>query len=389
MTLASITEAELSDSVAAFLQAKRSPPRIHKQRINRVTAGHEQPIAFAPAEAQVRAAFRQRNVPDSLALRVEHAHAVEFFQVGFRVAVAAPAAPQVAGFVALDAVDGGVVQAFDVLAAFAQGAVVFHGNRPDQAIGFGAAFDDVEGFFIRGKAQAVGAAEVVDHAGDLFALAVDAVHGVRLGRGDFVAFVVVAGLEGRVGEPDRSVTFADDVIGRVEGLAVEAVGQHGDRAIGFGAGDAPAFAGGGRAFADDQPALAIAAHAVGEVRVVAVHAEGVGDFVPAHDAVVGDVADQQIAAITDPHRPFGPAHTGGEFFDAGVENPQLHEAVVEDVNQWVGVALTQRFGGIGESAQGATADGGERGGNRQGLFQEAAAGVALRWVKAVRQGGQG
>ncbi|MNO10195.1 hypothetical protein D3C81_2338980 [compost metagenome] len=66
--------------------------------------------------------------------------------------------------------------------------------------------------------------------------------------------------------------------------------------------------------------MAIPAHAVGEVGVFAVNGEGIGDFVPAHDAIIWDVADQQIAAIADPHRSFGPAHTGGKFFNTGVEN---------------------------------------------------------------------
>lgn len=227
-----------------------------------MTARHEQPIPFASAEAQVRAAFWQRDVPDGLALGVEDSHAVEFFEVGLGVAVASPATPQVARFVALHAVDGGVVQAFDVFAAFAQGAVVLDRDGPDQAVRFGPTFDDVQGLFVRGEAQAVGAGEVVDHPGDFPALAVDAVDGVGLGRGDFVAFVVVAGLEGRVAEPDRAVAFADDVVGGVEGFAVEAVGQHGDGAVVFRAGDAPAFAGRGRTLADDEAALAIAAHAV-------------------------------------------------------------------------------------------------------------------------------
>lgn len=341
-----------------------------------MTARHEQPIPFASAEAQVRAALRQRDVPDGLALGIEHAHAVEFLQVGLRVAVAAPAAPQVAGFVAFDAVDGGVVQAFDVFAAFAQGAVVLDRDGPDQAVRFGAAFDDVQGLFIRGEAQALGTGQVVDHPGDFLALAVDAVDSVGLSRGDFVAFVVVAGLEGRVAEPDRAVAFADDVVGGVEGFAVEAVGQHGDGAVVFGAGDAAAFAGGGGALADDEAALAIAAHAVGEVGMFAVHREGVGDFVPTHDAVVGDVADQQVTPVADPDRSFRPPHAGGEFLDAGVEDPQFKKAVVEDVNERIRVTLAQGFCGRREAGQSGTADGGQGGGNSEGFLQETAAGVA-------------
>lgn len=302
-------------------------------------------------------------MPNGFTLRVEYPHAVEFLEVGLGVAVAAPAAPEIARFVALHAVDGGVVQAFDVFAAFAQCAVVLDRDGPDQAVRFGAAFDDVQGLFVRGEAQAVGTGEVVDHPGDFPALAVYAVDGVGLGRGDFVAFVVVAGLEGRVGEPDRAVAFADDVVGGVEGFAVEAVGQHGEGAVVFGAGDAPAFVGGGRTLADDEAALAVAAHPVGEVGVFAVHREGVGDFVPTHDAVVGDVADQQVTPVADPDRPFGPTHAGGKFLDAGVEDAQFEKAVVENVDEGIRVALAQRFCGRRKAGQGGAADGGKRGGH--------------------------
>nr|GEZ34032.1 hypothetical protein [Tanacetum cinerariifolium] len=142
-----------------------------------MAARHEQPVPFTSTKAQIGTALGQRDMPNGFPLGVEHAHAVEFFQVGFRIAVATPATPE--------------------------GAVVLDRDGPDQTVGLGAAFDD----------------------------------------------------------------------------------------------------------------------AVGEVGMFAVHGEGVGDLVPAHDAVVGDVADQQIAAIADPDRPFGPTHAAGEFLHAGI----IHE----------------------------------------------------------------
>lgn len=110
--------------------------------------------------------------------------------------------------------------------------------------------------------------------------------------------------------------------------------------------------------------------------MLAVHREGVGDFVPTHDAVVGDVADQQVTPVADPHRSFGPTHAGGEFFHAGVENPQFEKAVVEDVNERIRVALAQGFCGRREAGQSGAADGGQCGGNSEGFFQETAARVA-------------
>lgn len=110
--------------------------------------------------------------------------------------------------------------------------------------------------------------------------------------------------------------------------------------------------------------------------MLAVHREGVGDFVPTHDAVVGNVADQQVSPVADPHRPFGPTHAGGKFFHAGVENPQFEKAVVEDVNEGIRITLAQGFCGRCEAGQSGAADGGQRGGNSEGFFQETAARVA-------------
>jgi hypothetical protein len=55
--------------------------------------------------------------------------------------------------------------------------------------------------------------------------------------------------EQRVGEPDAVVGLDDDVVRRVQALALEAVGQHGDLAVLLGARDAP----GDRVLAGDEP----------------------------------------------------------------------------------------------------------------------------------------
>ena len=68
-----------------------------------------------------------------------------------------------------------------------------------------------------------------------------------------------------------AVGCADDVVGRVEALAVEAVGQHGDAAVVLGARDAAR-----QVLAGDQPALAVARVAVGVVRRLAEHAGRAG-----------------------------------------------------------------------------------------------------------------
>ena len=51
--------------------------RVDVQVIKRMRGRHEQPVAFAAAEAKIGAAFRQCNVADGSTLRWKHAHAVE------------------------------------------------------------------------------------------------------------------------------------------------------------------------------------------------------------------------------------------------------------------------------------------------------------------------
>src|SRR5205085_954126 len=82
-----------------------------------------------------------------------------------------------------------------------------------------------------------------------------------------------------------------------EPLAAEAIHQHGDRAVVFGARDAPPAV-----LAGDEPALAIAGVAVGKIRGLAVNAHLARLLLPLEDAIVGDVAPEQIAAVAEPHR---------------------------------------------------------------------------------------
>ena len=64
--------------------------------------------------------------------------------------------------------------------------------------------------------------------------------------------------------------------------------------------------------ASDEPALAVAGIAVGEIRWLAKNADRAGLFFPLDDALIGNVAAEQIAPVAEPHRPFGPAHPGGQ-----------------------------------------------------------------------------
>ncbi|KPX54935.1 Uncharacterized protein ALO35_05769 [Pseudomonas amygdali pv. lachrymans] len=299
---------------------------------------------------------------DGLALGVEHSHAVEFLHIRLRITVTSPAAPQVAAFVAFDAVDGRVVQTFDVFTPLAQRAIFVDRYRPDEAVGFGAPFDHIQGFLVRREAQTIRTCQIIDNPGNLAVRGVYAIDAEGLLLLDLLTFIVAFGLEGRIGEPDRPIAFAGDVVGRIERLALETVGQHGNTPVVFGTRHPPSFGGSARPLTDQQPALAIAAHAIGKVRMLAVHRHLTRYLVPAHDPIVGDIADQQVATVSNPHRPFGPAHAAGQLLDAGIEYSYLGKAVIQNTDQWVGVALGQRLS-AGKTRQ--CANGGDRGRNSQ------------------------
>ena len=81
-----------------------SPDCLHVDREQRLGAGHEQPVLFGAAEAEVRAGGGEVNFADEGAVRREAVHAV--------VAVSGPAGPrpQVAVHVGADPVRGAGVQ---------------------------------------------------------------------------------------------------------------------------------------------------------------------------------------------------------------------------------------------------------------------------------------
>ncbi len=103
---------------------------------------------------------------------------------------------------------------------------------------------------------------------------------------------------GRIAKPDRTVRFDDHVVRRIETLAAITIGQHGDRAVVFGARDAAR-----QMLAAHESALAVARMAVRIIRRLTERADRAARFVPTQDAVVGDVAPQQIAAVAEPDRP--------------------------------------------------------------------------------------
>ena len=95
----------------------------------------------------------------------------------------------------------------------------------------------------------------------------------------------------------ESSDFTTTSFGELSGLPSNRSSTHRDGAVVLGAGHAAAVV-----LAGDEPALAVARVAVGEVRRLAEHADRARLLVPAHDPVVGDVAPQQVAPVAEPHR---------------------------------------------------------------------------------------
>src|SRR4029453_17653937 len=101
-----------------------------------------------------------------------------------------------------------------------------------------------------------------------------------VGRGlGLLALLIAEQAEYRIGEPDRAVGLHNDVVRRVQPLAVEGVHQHRDRSVIFGAGDTgPAM------LAGNEPSLTVAGVAIGEVGRLAEDADRAGLFLPLEDA---------------------------------------------------------------------------------------------------------
>ncbi|KAG1448448.1 hypothetical protein G6F57_016843 [Rhizopus arrhizus] len=302
-----------------------------------MAAGHEKAVAFGAAKAQVGAALRQPDVADGLAGGVEHHHPIQLFGFGVGRAIAAPAAPQVAVLVALDAVDGtGPLRGDDDPLA-RQCAVRPNVVGPDHAVGLVARLHPVQQLFVRREAQPVGAGQVFQRARHAAVGRINPVHAMgQLGLG-LVALPVAADAKRRVREPDGAVALADDVVRRIQALAVVAVSQHGDGAVVFGARDAAR-----QVFAGQQTALAIARQAVAEVGRMSKDADSARGFVPSQDAVIGNVGHQQIAPVAHPHRPFQPAKAAGQLFHAAAVDAVLGKLRVQNANGRIRVALLSR-----------------------------------------------
>src|SRR5260221_7511646 len=308
--------------------------RIDVERIERLAGGHEETVSLQTAEAKIGAALGQRDAADRLPRRREDHHTVE------TVLAHAPAGPEIAVDVAAEAVRrarAGIDEdpALGELLAVGDDVV-----DADQAR-YRAGLHDVHLLLVRREAQPVRPVDALGHDRRPPALAVDAIDVRRQFRRRLVAFVMAEDAEGRIGEPDRIVRFDDDVVRRVEWLAVEAVEDDGDAAVIFGARHPPRIV-----LAGDETALAVARVAVGVVRRLAEDADRAGLLLPFHHPVVRDVAPQQIAAVAEPHRPLAPAEAGRQALDAGQGDAIFREAGVQDFDRRIRIALARLPHGV-------------------------------------------
>ncbi len=121
-----------------------------------------------------------------------------------------------------------------------------------------------------------------------------------------------------------------DVVGRVQPLALEAIGDHRDRAVVLVAHDAA-----GQVLARKLPALEVERVAVAVVRRHAKDAHAAVVLEPAHLPVVRDVAPHQITSDAAPRRPLGPQRARPQALDRRVRLTQAVEQRID--RQHVGI----------------------------------------------------
>src|SRR5262249_44258926 len=182
------------------------------------------------------------------------------------------------------------------------------------------------------KAEAVRTGRLIGDLVKLAGLWIRAVHRLLEFLLAFEPFVIATDAVCRVGEPDAAVRMDDDVVRRVQSLALKLFSDDRDGPIRFIANDAAAamLAGELPSFEVERIAVAVAGR-IAEGRNVAIL------FDPAHLHVVGNVAPYQVATDAVPRRTLGPQGSKMEASDDGVVDDIPPETLVESDNVRIGI----------------------------------------------------
>src|ERR1035438_6898345 len=279
----------------------------HEHGVQRLAGRHVEAVALGTAEAEVGADLGQQDHADALALRRKDVYAIV-------ACAAAGSRPDVAVDIGADSVrsTGPVVELH--VGEQAPAAQLVGRHVEDLYVTGGAGIDDVQLLVVGGKTDAVGLVESVGRPLDAGRLGIHAVDGLFDLLPRRKSLVASHDAVGRVGEPDAAIGMDHEVVGRIQGLAVELVGDHGDAALVLVTHDAAASV-----LAGELAAFEIEGVSVAVARRVAEDAD-VPDALGAEELpVVGNVAPKQVLSLGAPRRPLRPSGSDVVAVDDGVK----------------------------------------------------------------------
>src|SRR5229473_91831 len=235
--------------------------------IERCRAADVKSVSLLTAEAQIGDSFRYVDLAEQIAVRSIAAHAV-FVRIA--PTHGAPDTPiGVSAHPVGNAGLGHFRKDFAVRHLSGRHIQVEHADmrrvlRPVREAGV----EDIEILLVRGEGKAVGLHEVIDDNLDVTRFRIHPVDVfLFLLRVGFDALIIAADAVGWIAEPDRIIGSDNQVVRRVQLLAIVLVGDDSDRTVEFGPGDPSAAV-----FAREQASLPINGVAVRVHRWLAVYA---------------------------------------------------------------------------------------------------------------------
>src|SRR5215831_10967311 len=209
---------------------------LHIHRVERLTAGHEQAVALAPAETQVRAALGQHDLTDAITIGGKDVHAVK--------TLTAPTSsrPDIASAIGANTVRHPLHPLKDHAgkSAAVPQALAIHDIPDGDLAGMirivcYPRVDDVEFLIVRGETEAVGFRQRVGDERERCSMGIDAIDSLLEREFPLGAFVVHEAPIARISEPDATVGMHDHVVWGIERFALITIRQHGDAAVILGA----------------------------------------------------------------------------------------------------------------------------------------------------------